>query len=126
MAVTFTKTGVTTVTFSAATTYPSTADGRFVMNQFVGLSDDDTPKVASLNSPRQLITLEFEDLTRQDRINLLAFMNNPLVNWGVNSFTLTNEVGNVYLVRFLEPEFVMPEESDDNVSLSMTLTVVKA
>jgi hypothetical protein len=125
MAVILSKSGVPSVTFSTATTYPNAVGGRFIPNQFIGLSDDDTPKVASLGSARQLIPLEFENLERQDRTNLLAFMTNPSINWAKNSFTLTDELGISYLVRFLEPEFNMPEESDDNVSLSMIFTVTK-
>lgn len=118
----FDKTGVPAVTFTRARTYP--VGDTWVPNQFVGVSDANTIRVASLGSPRQLIGMTFDQLDRSDRTALLAFFQNPKVNWGLYSFTLTDEDSNSYTVKFLEPEFRMPEETDDNVSLTITLTVL--
>lgn len=123
MAVVLSRSGVTSVTFSRATTFPSSQPR--VPNQFIGISDDDTVRAASISTARRIITLEFQQLSKLDRTNLEAFFEDPGINWALNSFTLTTEFGTQFTVRFLESEFVMPDISEDNVSLSLNLTVVK-
>ena len=119
----FSKSGVTSVVFSSARTYP--IGDVFIMNQFIGVPDSNEDiRVASLGPARQIIPIIFDQLTNTDRSNLLAFFTNPLVNWALNSFTITDENGASFIVKFLEPEFQMPELSDDNVSLTLNLTVL--
>ena len=93
------------------------------MNQFVGVSDSNTIRVYSLGLPKRSLNVVFEQLTPQDITDLEAFFNNSLVNWGVNSFTYTNELGEATTVRYLQPVFDPQQVSDENFALSLTFTV---
>jgi len=115
------KTGVTTVNLTKASTFPSSDP--LTMNQFVGVSDDNTIRVYSLGLPKRSLNVVFEQLTPQDITDLEAFFNNSLVNWGVNSFTYTNELGEAITVRYLQPVFDPQQVSDENFALSLTFTV---
>lgn len=116
------KTGVTTVNFSKASTFPS--GDPLTINQFVGVSDDNTIRVFSLGEPKQTLEVIFEQLTVSDIVAIKAFFNNPLVNWGVNSFTYTDEDSTAHTVRYLQPTFDPQVVSDDSVSLTLVFTVV--
>lgn len=116
------KAGVTTMTFTKASTFPSAEP--LTINQFVGVSDDNTIRVFSLGVPKRTLTVIFEQLTPFDITDLEAFFNDPLVNWGVNSFTYTDETGNARTVRYLQPTFDPEQVSDENYSLTMVFTVV--
>jgi hypothetical protein len=119
---TFSKVGVTTVTFSQPPVFP--AADPLVLNQFVGVSDFNTIKVASIGPPLRTLNLRFEELTRTDKANLEAFFANPLVNYGQGSFTYTDHIGIARTVQFLDQQLAMPEVSDNNVSAEFVLTVL--
>lgn len=120
---TLSKSGVTTVTLTSGSTYPS--GDVHIPNQFIGVPDSNQGiRTASLGPARRIIPVVFEQLNRNDRANMLAFFSNPLINWALNSFIYTDEDGVASTVKFLEPEFQMPEISDDNVSLTMNFTVL--
>lgn len=95
-----------------------------VLNQFVGVSDANTVKVASVGAPLETIVIQFAQLTRTDRDNIIAFLADPLVNYGENSFTYTDSDGVSSTVRFLDTELALPEDSDNNVSWELVLTKV--
>lgn len=116
------KTGVTTVNLSKASTYPSSTP--LTMNQFVGVSDDNTVRVFSLGTAKRTVNVVFEQLTAADITLLEAFFTDPLINWGVGQFQYTDEAGTVFNVRFLQPIFDPQEVSDDNFSLTLVFTVV--
>jgi len=119
---TLSKAGVTTVVISKAPTFPGAEP--LTMNQFVGVSDDNTIRVFSLGPAKRTLQLVFEQLTTLDRVNIEAFFNNLLVNWGVNDFTYTDENGTATIVRNLQPEFAPQLLSDDNWSVTLVFTVV--
>lgn len=119
---TFSKSGVTTVTLSRASTFPGSSP--LTINQVVGVSDDNTVRVFSLGPAKRTLEVIFEQLAATDIANLEAFFTNPLVNWGVNNFVYTDEVGTAHTVRFLQPEFAPQESSDNNYSLTLVLTEV--
>lgn len=118
---TLSKTGVTTVQLSKASTFPSAEP--LTPNQFVGVSDDNTIRVFSLGPAKQNLNVIFEQLTLTDVNAIIAFFVDSLINWGVNSFTYTDEESTAFTVRFLQPIFDPQQVSDDNFSLNLTLTV---
>ena len=119
---TFTKLGVPTVTLSRAATFPSVDP--IIMNQFIGVSDNNVIRVASLGPARQILSVELEQLNALDITNLTAFFRNPLINWGLNSFNYTDSAGIMHTVRYLQSDFSPQLTSDDNYSLNLTLTVI--
>lgn len=116
---TFSKVDVTTVTFSKANVYPIVSPR--TLNQFVGISDNNTIRVAVLGPPLEVILLQFRQLTRDDRSNLIAFF--EAIDYS-DEFTYTDTVGAPFTVRLLEPNFTLPEVVDNNVSFDITLTKV--
>lgn len=118
---TFQKTGVTTVVTSKASTFPSGTP--LTPNQFVGVADDNTIRVFSLGTARRHLQVVLQQLTSTDIANLEGFFTDPLVNWGVNSFTYTDEDSTSYTVRFLQPVFDPQQVSDNNFNLQLTFTV---
>ena len=119
---TLSKTGVPTVTLSRAPVFPL-VDTQIPL-QFTGFSDSGIPFVATIGRPRRIITLNFEQLTELDRTNILAFLENNLVNFGQNSFTYTDHDGQATEVRFLDEQVSLPVVSADNVTWQVTFTVV--
>ena len=119
---TLSKAGVPTVTLSRANVFPNVRPK--VLNQFVGVSDDNTIRVASVGPPLTTIVLKFEQLTNTDRASIEAFFANALINYGQFSFTFTDAASNAYTVRFLEPQLALPEVTDENVQFDLVLTVV--
>lgn len=118
---TFSKTGVTTVALSKGSTFPSGTP--LTPNQFVGVSDANSVRVYSLGLPKRQLEAVFEQLTRNDVTALEAFFNDPLVNWGVGTFTFTDEDSTAWTVRFLQPVFDPRQVSDNNFALTLTFTV---
>lgn len=119
---TFSKSLVPTVTLSRGSTFPSSRP--LVINQVTGVSDNNTIRVFSLGPPRETLELQFEQLTTADIENLKDFFNDSLVNWGLNTFTYTDEDGVAHVVRILQTELSPLEVAPDNVSLGLVLTKV--
>jgi len=119
---TLSKNNVTTLTLSRGSTFPSSRP--LVLNQVTGVSDNNTIRVFSLGPPRQTLELIFEQLTQSDIDGIVSFFDNPLVNWGVNSFTYTDEDGVGHITRFLQTELAPQEVAPNNYSLSMVFTKV--
>lgn len=115
------KTGVTSVFLSKASTFPSGSP--LTPNQFVGVSDANTVRVFSLGVPKRQLEVIFQQLTSTDITALENFFNNSLVNWGVNSFTYTDEDATAWTVRFIQPVFDPQLVSDNNYNLQVTFTV---
>lgn len=95
-----------------------------ILNQFVGVSDANTVQVAVIGSPLQTISVQFVQLTTQDATNILAFFNDAAVNYGQEEFTYVDEDSVSHTVRYLEQEFVVPEESDNSFSWEAVFTKV--
>lgn len=118
----FVKSGVPTVELSRVSGFPDVEP--LVLNQFVGVSDANTVKVASLGPPMGTIVLQFKQLTRTDRANIYAFFDHPLVNYGRNAFTFIDNFGVSHSVQYLEPQLALPLVSKENVSFDLILTKV--
>ncbi len=119
MSVSFSKVGFTTVTLSKANVYPKVLPK--VLNQFVGISDDNTIRVAILGPPIQTIPLQFRQLSSIDRDALDAFF--TAIEYS-DEFVFTDAGGTPHTVRLLEPNFALPEVFDDNVQFDCVLTKV--
>ena len=118
---TLSKSGVTTVTLSKASVFPGSSPK--TINQFSGVSDNNTIRVASLGPAKKSFEIQFEQLTEADVVAVEAFFEDPLINWGVGSFTWTDEDGNPTVVRNLMTEFDPVEQSQDNWQLNLVFTV---
>ena len=119
---TFSKEGVPTVILSRPPVFPEVRP--LVLNQFIGLSDLNTIYAVRVGPPVETIVLNFEQLTRIDRENIRAFFAHPLVNYALNVFQYTGPDGVTLNVRFLEPQLVLPQISNDNVRFDIILTLV--
>lgn len=95
-----------------------------VLNQFVGVSDANTVQVAVIGAPLKTLSRQFQQLTPVDAANVLAFFEDPLVNFGQFEFTYIDTAGTSHNVRYLEPQLVLPEDSDENFSWDVVLTKV--
>lgn len=118
----FEKAGVAPVTLSRANVRPKVSPR--VFNRFVGISDANTVKVATVGPPLQSITLSFRQLSETDRKNVEDFLSHPFVNWGAETFQFIDADGVSHNVKFLEPQYADPEVSADNVSIDLILTKV--
>ena len=104
---TFSKSGVTTVTFSRGDVFPDVHDYEPV--QVIGVSYAGTRRVATLRAPDEFFDLVFERLPLADYNALLAFFSNALVNWSASSFTYTDTASVATTVRYLGGRFSFPQ-----------------
>lgn len=116
----FSKPGVMTVTLSRGSLFPRVQPK--VLNQFVGISDDNTIRVAVIGPPLETIPLEFKQLTVTDKALIEAFFS--AINYGASEFVYMDEMGVGHAVRYLEPTLALPEVSEDNVEFTLMLTKV--
>lgn len=113
---------ISPVTLSRAEIFPSNEP--LVLNQFVGVSDANTIQVVVIGPPLETIALQFDLLTAQDNANIRTFFADPLVNYGQFPFTYIDAEGTSHTVRWLEPQIVLPQESDGNYSWEPVFTKV--
>jgi len=113
---------VSPVTLTRAPVYPRVEP--VILNQFVGVSDANTIQVAVVGAPLKTLALQFQQLTPLDAANILAFLEDPLVNFGQNPFTYIDSLEVSHPVRWLEPQLALPEESDENFSWEPVFTKV--
>jgi len=92
-----------------------------VTNQFVGISDDNTIRVASISGPVKAMPLQFRQLSRTQRDALIGFF--EAIDYS-GEFTYTDHLGTEHLVRMLESTLAFPEISANNVQFDCTLTKV--
>jgi hypothetical protein len=100
------------------------ANDPIVTNQFVGFSDSGEVQVAVVGVAIQTLVRQFEQLTIDDRNNVLAFLANPLVNFSQFSFTYTDAIGVAHTVRYLEQQWSMPAETESVFSWNVIFTKV--
>jgi len=98
---TFTRAGMTDLTFSRENVLP-TRHPR-LPRQRLSRSDSGKIKVATLGAADEHFPLAFQGLTQADVDALIAWFEDPLVNWSENSFTYTDSGGTAYTVQLLEP-----------------------
>lgn len=122
MTPTLSKSGVTTVTLSRGSIFPSAEP--YIPNQFVGVSDSNVVRTAVLGDARQILEVPFAQLTSADITNLRNFFQNSLINWGENSFTYTDEDSNSFTVKYIQPMFKPERDSSGNFSITLVFTVL--
>ena len=97
----FSRTGVTTLTFSRGDAFPRAQEGD--ERQIVGESEAGTVRIATLSDPVEWIVLDFAQRTllpNADYVNLGVFLKNSLINFKANTFTFTDTDGTAYTVRY--------------------------
>uniref|UniRef100_A0A6M3KLL2 Uncharacterized protein n=1 Tax=viral metagenome TaxID=1070528 RepID=A0A6M3KLL2_9ZZZZ len=96
---TFSKAGVTTLTFSDGESFPITrTDSK---RQLRGIAMGGSIKILTLSSNQeQYIDLIFNQLTSTDITNIKAFLDDANINWSANTFTYTDSESNTFTVRF--------------------------
>lgn len=100
---TLTKGGVTTVTFSRGNTFP--ADTTYHPRQSIGIAEAGQVRVSTLSDPEIFMPVQFEALPEADINALLAFLQDPLVNWAAFSVTYTDTDGDAWTVRIVDTTF---------------------
>lgn len=116
---TFTKAGVASVFLSRGDTYPTRKP--IQARQRIGKSHAGEVHVATLSPPEYLHVLTFSGLTTTDRANILAFLNDPLVNWAQESWAYSDVAGVTYTVRWLDGGLDFEETSPGQWAGTITL-----
>lgn len=117
---TFTKTGMTTLTFSRGDVFPR--QHIYQPRQRIGRSYAGTYQVATLGDPDERLPLVFVRLPQADYTALVAWFQHALINWAANSFTYTNSASVITVVRYLAGSLDMPEVSNGLYSVTLDLT----
>ncbi len=99
---TFTKTGVTTYTFPKGTALPFSQP--ITPNQIIGVTGGGSIKVANLGDAEQQFIIALNRVTKTERDNLLAFIQDANINYSQYTFTYTDEHSVARTVRFWETE----------------------
>lgn len=117
----FSKSGVTSVTLTQAEDLESTTPKK--PRQRIGRSDSGRFYVAVLSEPDQEFNLAFSELPEADHDALLAFLEDPLVNWSQYPFVYTDSAGTERQVRFLDGNFPAPEIAPGVYDVRFTLAL---
>lgn len=104
---TFSKSGMTTLTFSRGNIFPSVHD--YDPQQSIGVSYAGTRRVATIRSAEETFDLVFERLPSADYTALLAWFTDADINWSAESFTYTDVNGTATTVRYLGGSFQFPQ-----------------
>lgn len=118
---TFTKSGVTTYTFTRGNTFPISK--KYVPNQVKSLSGGGTSKVVGISPAQEYRGINLNNIPLSDLNLLYAFFNDSLVNWGEQIFTWTDNESTVRTVRFWDDELSINNSSSDIYSVSFQLKV---
>ena len=100
---TWSKSGVTTVTFSRGDSYPRPLEGQ--EGQLVAESEAGTVRVATLHAVIRFYTMNFSGPTRlptADYDAMRTFLLNTLVNLSANTFTWTDSDSTARTVRYMD------------------------
>ena len=116
---TFSKTGMTTLTFARGNVFPSLHSYEAV--QRIGRSYAGTFRVATLRVPDEAFTLAFERLPLADYTALVGWFTHTLLNWAANSFTYTDTAGVATIVRYLAGNLSMPEVASGLYNVTLEL-----
>ncbi len=118
---TFIKAGVTTVTLSQAEDLESTQPKK--PRQRIGRSDSGLYKVVKLSTSDQEFRLKFSEMPTADHDAILAFLEDPLIDWSLHPFTYTDSTGTDHQVRFLDGNFPAPEIAPGVFNVDLTLAI---
>lgn len=115
----FSKTGVTTMTFSRGDIFPTRKPVQ--ARQRIGKSESGQIQVATLSLPEYLHLLTFTGLATSDYTNLLTFLTDDDINFAENTFTYTDVNGSTYTVRYLDGALDAQETSAGQWMMTLTL-----
>lgn len=118
-AITFVKTGATTVTLSVAPDLPSSPPKR--PRQHIGRSESGLYKVVTKSVADQEFNLLFAEMPAADHDAIQAFLESSVVNYSERPFTYTDTDGGSHQVRFLDGQFPAPRIAPGLYRVSLTL-----
>ena len=120
----FSKSGVTTMTFSRGDAWPRRTPGD--ERQLVGVSEGKQVRVATLSVPEEFIVLDFAGQTAlpsADYANLSVFLRNALINFRATSFTFTDTDASARTVRYWGGFYELTQTSSGRYQGVLTLRV---
>lgn len=118
---TFSKTGMTTLTFSRGNSFPDLHS--YEPQQIIGTSYAGTRRIVTVRAAEERFPLVFDRLPLADYTALLAWFIDPNINWAGGSFTYTDAAGVATTVRYLGGPFTFPQVAP--ALYSGTLLLVK-
>lgn len=118
-AITFVKTGTTTVTLSVAPDLPATSPKR--PRQMVGRSESGLYQVVTKSVADQEFSLLFSEMPEADHDAIQTFLESSVVNYSERPFTYSDVDGNSHQVRFLDGEFPAPRIAPGLYRVSLVL-----
>lgn len=115
----FSKTGVTTLTFSQGNVAPHTIDEgpRQVINE----AEDGSQTVYTLSGPIITHSLIFQDAPTSDHAALLTFLRNDNIDYTANTFTYTDSDGGTHTVRYVDRTLRRTRNATGTYDLVLTL-----
>ena len=119
--ITFSKTGMTTLTLSRGRSFPVSAPLTF--HQIRTVSEAQTVRIATMAPPTQYIRVVCQFLTQDEADALLAWFQDGTINGGAATFTLTDEAGTDYEVRLWQDTLEIPQTSLGFSSVDLLLRV---
>lgn len=116
---TFSKTGMTTLTFSRDVLLPYQRPVTY--HRVRKVSGGGVVRIAKTGSADRLIRLRFEQLLPGDYTTLAAWFDHANINEGLESFTYTDSASVAYTVYWWDDTFDMPEQAGGLYSVELTL-----
>lgn len=115
----FSKQGVTTVTFSQGAITPDVIDEgpRQVINE----AENGEQSVYTLSGAALTHLLAFQDLSSADHDALLAFLRNPLIDYAGETFTYTDTDSVAHTVRYIDRSLRRMRNASGGYDIALTL-----
>ena len=118
---TFSKTSMTTLTFSRDVLLPYQRPVTYHRKRKV--SGGGVIRIAKTGIADRLIRLRFAQLLLADFTTLAAWFDHPLINEGLEPFTYTDSASVAYTVYWWDDTFDMPEQEGGFYSVEVTLRI---
>jgi len=123
MAITFQKSGMDDLVIERGRLLPK--DDKLRLNQERHLTESNNPKVIVYGDALELLELNFKNLTKENydgaTHGIKTWFQNSNINWSENNFTLIDENGLSYTVRYWSDTFSMPLIFNGRYSTSLVL-----
>lgn len=119
---TFSKTGVTTYTFGRARAFPVNIDRK--PQQRIIKSGGGQAQVIKYGERELFLDIVVRGITEANRDLLIAFLEDSLIDYSMNTFTFTDEDGTTYVGRYYSSKGLKtPEYIDGYCSFKITFRV---
>ena len=126
MSIVFQKSGLSDLTIERGRLFPFSPKN-ITVHQDRYLTESNNAKIVDYGANLQLIKLSFKNLTKDNydgAINgLKTWFETSNINWSVNSFTMIDESGVSYTVRFWQKDFQMPQQVNGRYEITLILKV---